>query len=123
MGKFLCQSHLNDHNADLNENGQSNFEDWIWGINPVIVTPARPLDIPPNTSGTFNYTRRAQSLSGYSFSVWYSTDLMSWMEDTGATQTAGGPGSDNVETVNVTPSPAVLNRTGVFFQMRAVRGE
>ena len=114
---------LNDPNADLNNNGQSNLEDWLWGIDPVDVSPARPVRIPHEANGAFNCTRRDPLLSGHSFEVWYSVDLETWTKDAGATWSLGAPGANNVETVTVSPSASLLNQPGVFFRMRAVRGE
>jgi hypothetical protein len=69
-------------------------------------------------AGTVTYTRRTPSLTGYHYTVWISTDLEHWTEDTGAGQTPGTPVAD-VETVLVTLSPALWNEPQLFVRIRA----
>ena len=52
-----------------------------------------------------------------SYSVWSSTDLLEWIEDSGADQEPGLPDAEDVETVEVSLSLQGLPR--VFVQLRA----
>ncbi len=110
---------LTDPGADFNGNGLSNNEDRIWGIDPLGGSSPRPITVPLDpAAGTFGYTRRDTALSGITYTVWTSTDLQTWMEDTGAVQAPGTPVVE-VETVSVTLSPGLLTATRLYVQVRA----
>ena len=106
-------------NDDDDFDGLSNFEEYAFGLNPTSGAEVNPIAVPlEKSTGTFSYTRRTQSLTSLSYSVWYSTDLSSWTEDTGAVE--GTPAvSGEVETVPVTISNALLSNTKLFIQVRA----
>ena len=63
-------------------------------------------------------TRRTQALTGLNFTVWTSTDLTTWTQDTGAVQTSGAPVA-GIETVTVDLSPALLSQPRLFVRLCA----
>ena len=74
--------------------------------------------MPSAVTGTFTYTRRKPSLTGLSHSVWYSTDLTTWTQDTGAVE-AIPTASGEVETVSITLSSGLPANPKRFVQIRA----
>jgi hypothetical protein len=79
-------------------------------VNPISV----PLD---STFKTFSYTKRAAAPLTYT--IWYSTNLQTWTQDSGATQLSAGVIGD-VETMDVTLSGAAVPVGGkLFVQVRA----
>ncbi len=106
-------------NDDDDNDGLTNHEEYAFGTDPTGGSSVNPIAVPLDKStGTFSYTRRQQALTGLSYSVWYSTDLAVWSEDTGAIQ--GTPTlNGEVETVPVTISPALLTNPKLFIQVRA----
>jgi hypothetical protein len=112
-------ANLSDPNADFDGDGLSNNYEYIWGLNP---TNAASRNLFTSTTGlaagTFRYTRRAVALSGLSYTVWTSTNLTTWTQDTGAVQTASAP-VNGVETVTVNLSSALLGGPRLYVRMRA----
>jgi hypothetical protein len=90
-----------------------------WGLNP---TNAASRNAFPSTaglpSGSFSYTRRVPALTGLGYTVWTSTNLATWTQDTGAVQTPGAAVAE-VETVVVSLSPARLTGPQIFVRMLA----
>ncbi len=113
---------LSDLAEDSDGDGLSNGEERIWGLDPTSAGSLKPIGITLDpTTHTFSYTRREPSLTGVSYTVWYSMNLDSWLKDTGAQQVPGIPDEKHVETVNVTLSPALLGQSKLFVQVRAVK--
>ena len=109
---------LSDPNADLTGNGWTNNEARLFGLDPT-ASAANPYvtQLEP-TSKTLTYTRRSPALTGATYEVWTSTNLIDWEHDETATQTPGPPNTSGVETVTVTLSkPAVDGR--LFARIRA----
>jgi len=104
---------------DDDADGLTNAEEYAFGLNPTSGAEVNAIAVPlDKATGTFSYTRRTQALTGLSYSVWYSTDLSGWTEDSGAVE--GTPAvTGEVETVPVTISPALLSNTKLFIQVRA----
>lgn len=108
-------------NDDADNDGLTNHEEYAFGLIPNSGTSANPITVLlDKTAKIFSYTRRDTNLTDLTYSVWFSTDLTSWTEDTGATEGTSGP-TGGVETVEVTlstlpgdPLPAKL-----FIQVRA----
>ncbi|MCU0784566.1 MAG: hypothetical protein MUF81_11100 [Verrucomicrobia bacterium] len=112
-------ANLTDPNADFDGDGLNNNHERIWGLNPTNAT-SRNLFKSTTTlkSGNFSYTRRSPALTGISYTVWTSTNLTTWAQDSGAIQTPAAPVAD-VETVTVTLSPALVTQSRLFVRMRA----
>ncbi len=104
---------------DDDNDGVTNFEEYAFGLAPDSGASTNPIASPLDKStGNFSYTRRAAS--GLSYSVWFSTDLSNWFEDTGATEGATAV-NGSVETVPVTLSALPGNQlpAKLFIQVRA----
>ena len=107
-------------NSDDDFDGMNNFAEYAFGLDPKNGASVQPvIELPTKTSGTFTYTRRSASITGLNYTVWTSTTLSGWSEDTGALQSATAiPGTDE-ESVSVTPSPDLLNEDRLFFRIEA----
>ncbi|TAE89081.1 MAG: hypothetical protein EAZ65_01740 [Verrucomicrobia bacterium] len=111
--------------ADLSQSGDpdgdglSNSEEFAFGLAPNNGSSSNPVVVPVDaSSGTFSYTRRRLDLTDLIYSVWYSTDLATWTEDTGATE--GNPLTNGeTETVPITLTPSLLSNSKLFIQVRA----
>jgi len=110
---------LSDPDGDLDRDGLTNDEERIWGLNPTSASSFNPYSVPLDAGGNFSYTRRDPTLSELSYTVWTSTDLQLWTEDTGAVQLPETPIVSEVETVAVTLSPGLLGAPELFVQVRA----
>ncbi|MGB0258200.1 MAG: right-handed parallel beta-helix repeat-containing protein, partial [Coraliomargarita sp.] len=112
--------YLSDPWSDWNGNGLSNQAERLWGMDPFVAgrnsAIIEPLD--PG-SGVFTYTRRDVGLSDANYSVWVSTDLTTWTEDTAAVQSRVSLNND-IETMSVRLSSDWINHEALFIQVRAV---
>lgn len=110
--------------GDSDNDGLSNFDEYAFGLNPTSGASVNPIAVPLDKSaGTFSYTRRAQALTGLTYTVRSSTSLAagSWatlVKNTDYTELVTGLVGD-VETVKVTLSPALLTAPKLFLQVRA----
>jgi hypothetical protein len=91
---------LSDPAADNDGDGLSNFEEFAFGLDPTNGASVNPItDVSQLSSGTFSYTRLADS--GLTYTVWASTDLQDWgTEPVSVTENPGEP-VDGVVTVAV----------------------
>lgn len=107
--------------GDADGDGLTNDEERLWGLDPTDPDSTNPVSVPFDATGSLTYTRRDESLTGATYSVWYSTTLQpgSWLEDTNATQNAGSPDANGVESVDVTIDPALLLNTELFVRIAA----
>ena len=106
---------------DDDSDGLTNFEEYAFGLDPTGGSSVNPITIPLSKgAGTFTYTRRDPSLPDPSltYSIWYSTDLVTWLEDTGAVEGSTTLNGE-VETVPVTISSSLLANPKLFIQVRA----
>ena len=99
----------------------SNGEERLWGLDPTRTSPVTPILEALGPAGTFRYTRRDSCRTGAIYSIWTSPSLLpdSWTEDTDASQVAGDPDANHVETVTVILSPARLEGARLFVRVRA----
>ena len=105
-------------NDDDDGDGLTNHEEYAFGLIPTDTASVNPIAIElDKITGTFSYTRRKQSITNLTYSVWYSTDLANWTEDTGAIQGTASLLSE-VETVPVTLSGTLLSNPNLFIQIR-----
>lgn len=115
-----ASANLTNPTLDLDGDGMSNEDERIWGLNPTSAASSNPFKIGLNPqNGSFSYTRRDQALTGLNYSVWTSTNLTDWDEDTGAQQTLGTLDSNGVRTVETMLTPILLENPTLFIQMRA----
>ena len=107
--------------GDLDNDGVTNFEEYAFGLIPNSGSSVNPIAVPfDKSTGTFSYTRRDPNLQNpaLTYTVWYSTDLSGWTQDTGAVE--GTPVlNGEVETVPVTISGSLLTNPALFIQVRA----
>jgi len=99
--------------------GLSNDFERLFGLDPQNANSRNPIaSLLSPATGQFSYTRRTRSLTGKSYTVWYSTDMVDWFEDTNAQQVAGTP-SNGIETVTVTLNAPLLLNDKLFVKLSA----
>lgn len=103
---------------DDDGDGVDNFREFAFGLNPTSGASSNPiLDASGLHGGLFSYTRLANS--GLSYSVWSSTDLKTWEEETDAIQEPGAvdpeTGVQNVDVELVSPPAG----GSVFIRVKA----
>jgi alpha-L-rhamnosidase len=106
--------------GDDDQDGHSNLDEYAFGLDPRSGASIQPFsNFPAPSTGTFTYTRRKRTLSGMDFTIWTSTSLTDWTQDTGAEQnTEAIPGTDK-ETVEVSLSPALRSESRLFLRISA----
>ena len=105
--------------GDFDGDGLSNDYERIWGLNPTNAVSKNPFTFGASLkSGIFSYTRRDPALTGLSYTVWTSTNLLNWAQDAGAIQSPGVP-VNQIQSVSVTVSPALLTSQRLFMRVRA----
>ena len=109
---------LSDPDSDFDGDGHTNREEQIWGLDPTDSSSVNPYVTTLDITGALSYTRRDSALSGLTYSVWISTNLEDWVEDTGAAQVAGTPDGNDVEIISVTIS-SIFSSDQLFVQIRA----
>lgn len=106
-------------NDDDDNDGLTNHEEYAFGLDPTGGSSVNPIAVQlDKTTGTFSYTRRLQSLTGLTYTVWYSTDLAAWTRDAGAVEGTPSVNGD-VETVPVSITNSLLTNSKLFIQVRA----
>ncbi len=109
---------LTDPNADLDSDGVSNNDERVFGTDPTNPASLHSLTAPFSPqNNSFTYTRRDPTLSQLKYSIWTSSDLQNWIEDTAATQTPLSITND-IQTVQTTLSAAVSTSPKIFIQIR-----
>ncbi len=107
--------------GDNDGDGLTNFQEYAFGLSPISGSSVNPISVRLNkTAKTFSYIRRDTTKTDLNYSVWFSTNLSTWIEDTGATE--GTPVlAGEVETVQVTLSSLPGNPLppSLFIQVRA----
>lgn len=96
-------------NDDDDHDGQSNFMEYAFGLDPTNPSSFQPIvgQFNPSTR-ILSYTRRKISLTGLAYTIWTSTNLTTWSAESGAVQSVTGSSGD-IETVQVmlsAPPPA-----------------
>jgi len=106
---------------DDDGDGHSNAEEYAFGLDPQSAASTHPyLSLPVPNTGAFSYTRRKRSLSGMDFTIWTSTDLAAWVEDTGAIQSAMAMPDSEMESVDVSLSQDLLLEGRLFVRVSAL---
>ena len=117
----FADANLTDPNADFDGDRLTNNDERIWGLDPANAASRNPFtSLSGLAKGTFSYTRRVTSLTGLRYTVWTSTDLTTWTQDTEAMQTPGAAVTE-VETVSGTVSPALVTGLQLYIQLRVAQ--
>jgi hypothetical protein len=88
-------------------------------LNPAAAASKNPFTFTASLrSGTFSYTRRDPALTGLSYTIWTSTNLVNWGQDVGAAQVPGAT-VNQIQSVSVTVSQGVLSGSQLFIRVRA----
>ena len=95
---------IGDPGDDFDNDGMSNNEERIWGLDPTSNRSINPYVELLNPQGTFQYTRRNPDLSGLTYSIWISSDLQNWTEDLTAIQQSLSAEGAAIEIIQVTLS-------------------
>ncbi|MDB4265384.1 sialate O-acetylesterase [bacterium] len=97
---------LSDPIADLDLDGVSNGDEYLFGLNPNDPGSINPISLVEQSG--IQYTRRDPSLTGAQYRIFTSPDLINWTPDTTALQVPTGPATDGVQVIDVTfsTSPA-----------------
>ena len=105
--------------ADSDGDGMTNQQEYAFGLNPTSGASVSPITSPLNkTTGMFSYTRRATpALTGLTYTVLTSTNLVTWTLDTGAVAESVVTAS-NVQTVTFTVSNPAVNGQ-LFVRVKA----
>ena len=107
--------------GDDDNDGMTNFEEYAFGRIPNSGASSNPIATVLNKfNGQFTYIRRdpTKPNPALTYSVWYSTDLVVWLKDTGAVEGTTSLNGD-VQTVPVTISSSLLTNPKLFIQVRA----
>lgn len=107
--------------GDPDGDGMSNYREFAFGLNPGSGTSVSPITALPNkTTGIFSYTRLNPAVSGLTYKVMTSTNLVDWTLDAGATagQSVTATSGD-VQTMQVTLSGAPLAAPQLFVRVGA----
>ena len=105
--------------ADPDGDGMINHEEYAFGLLPNSGSSVNPITVRLAASaGTFTYTRRNPALTSLSYTIWTSTDLVTWSKDATAGQIAGAADGNGVQPVFVTLSTPPTSST-FFVQVRA----
>lgn len=112
---------LGDPDADFDGDGLRNHVELAFGLDPTDPASANPITVPLDAAnGTLGFTRRDPQLTGLTYRVWTSGDLVNWTEDTGAVLTPGTPGNE-IETVEVELSKDLLEGPVLFVRVSAAK--
>jgi autotransporter-associated beta strand protein len=101
--------------ADDDKDGLTNQTEHAFGLHPKNGASVRIITAPPGkATGMFTYVRRNPSLTGLTYKVWRSTNLVAWTEDSTATQTPVDNGDNQTVTVTLSgPKPLTAPATYV----------
>jgi autotransporter-associated beta strand protein len=104
---------------DPDSDGLTNFEEYAFGLNPTKGSSVAPVIAPNQTTGTFTYTRRKQTLTGITYGYESSTSLSAWNPFTPVSSASdnGNP----LEIITVTLPPDLLTESAVFLRVKAVQ--
>lgn len=106
--------------GDPDGDGVNNYDEFAFGLNPSSGSSVSPIKTLPNkTTGNFTYTRTNPAVSGMTYKIMTSPDLVSWTEDVAATagQSVSATNGD-VQTMSVTLSGAPLTASALFVRVK-----
>ena len=109
---------LADPGADADGDAMTNFQEFAFGLNPTSGSSVNPISVPFNmATGKFSYTQTVSS--GLVYTVWTSTDLKDWAQDSEATASQAVTGAVGaIQTVEVTVTAAPPNGK-LFVRVKA----
>jgi len=107
--------------GDPDGDGMTNQQEFAFGTDPSSGASANPILTPLNkTTGMFSYTRRVPTVSGLTYTVRTSTDLVEWLPDAAATANQSVTATNgDIQTVAVTLSGAPRTETKLFVRVQA----
>lgn len=109
----------NDPNLDADGDGHSTRAEYLFGLDPTDPSSNRaivkPLD--PHT-GTLEYRRAKNRISGITYRILTSSDLSIWTEEATYTETVVAT-DDYGETVRITLSAEILNNPRLYVRVSA----
>ena len=105
--------------GDPDGDGLSNQHEYAFGLDPTSPVSLQPITVLPNKAdGSFTYIRRNPALTGYTYAIWTSENLIDWTEDTTAVQSPTTIG-DNESVYVVLSEPAPLSAPSLFIRCAA----
>ena len=117
LGCYL-RSHRRQRRGDLDKDGLTNFQEFAFGLIPNSGSSVNPITIQlSKATGEFTYQRLAAS--GLTYTIWTSSDLATWIEDTGAVQTTHRAGANQSVLVALSATPKPLTASKTFVRVKA----
>ncbi|MCF7731041.1 MAG: hypothetical protein K9N23_05110 [Akkermansiaceae bacterium] len=101
--------------SDPDIDGKTNQEEFAFGLDPTTGSSVNPIT-QQLAGGVFKYTRTKDS--GFTYKVYYSTDLAGWALDASATQSPAAA-VGGIETVTVTLAAAAPSNGRLFVRVEA----
>jgi len=106
---------------DADGDGLTNEAEYLFGLAPNNGASVSPIVVALDpATGTFTYTRRRPALTGHRYDVTTSNTTSGWNVDDTAGQQILSTAND-VETVRVTLTPALLSASRLFARVEAIR--
>ncbi len=102
--------------GDFDGDNKTNLAEFQNGTNPISDAGVIAIDTGTLENKTFTYTRK--STPNTTFSVWYSSDLATWTQDTNANQTVTATNPDGTQNISVTLSVTPPTNTKFFIRVR-----
>jgi hypothetical protein len=106
--------------GDPDGDGVSNFDEFAFGLDPSSGSSVSPITtLLSKGNGNFSYTRMNPAVSGLSYRIMTSSNLVDWTEDVAATagQTVSATNGE-VQTMSVTLSGAPLAAEKLFVRVQ-----
>ena len=114
---FAANNLSGGSDGDDDHDGLNNFTEYAFGLNPKNGETTSPFtSYPTPDSEVFTYKRRKLSLSGLTFTIWTSSNLVEWSIDSSAVEKILG-GSGDAEDVEVTLSAPVTGQKRRFVRL------
>lgn len=107
---------LSDMGDDNDNDGLTNQQEYAYGLSPVSGSSVNPILVGLNKSaGTFTYQRRKQSLTGLTYTVLTSPNLVTWTPNTPSGEVVTPIASTDNESVAITLSGTIPLPATKFF--------
>ncbi len=107
--------------GDPDGDGMNNQQEFAFGLDPSSGASVNSITAQlDKTTGTFSYVRRAPAVTGLTYTVMTSTNLVDWAADASATDTQViAATNDGIQTMTVTLSEAPVGTTQRFVRVKA----